>query len=93
MAEAIKKEEENLYTQSKQNRYIIMKALKKGKKYNRVQPLPNGWLGPNAISNGAATVNVYQKSFRELKLLLDEGWKFCGKEKMRLATTKLKDNA
>lgn len=69
-----------------------MKALKKGKKYKRVQPLPNQWLGPKTISRGAETLNVYQKSFRELKLLLDEGWKFCGKEKMRLVTTRIKGN-
>jgi|TARA_R110000751_G_scaffold228_1_gene1138 hypothetical protein len=68
-----------------------MKALKKGKKYKRVQPLPNEWLGPKAISHGAAAVNVYQKSFKKLRLLLDEGWKFCGKEKMRLVTTRIKD--
>jgi len=70
-----------------------MKALKKGKKYKRVQPLPNQWLGSKTISRGVETLNAYQKSFRELKLLLDGGWKFCGKEKMRLVTTRLKDNA
>ena len=60
-----------------------MKALKKGKKYTRVQPLPDEWLGPKTVALEAEVKNDYQSSFRELKLLLDDGWEFCGKEEMR----------
>jgi hypothetical protein len=60
-----------------------MKALKKGKEYTRVEPLPDEWLGPKTVALEAEVKNDYQSSFRELKLLLNDDWGFCGKEGMR----------
>ena len=58
-----------------------MKVLKKGKKYIRVVPLPNEWLGPKEVTRKAGTKNIYQKSFQKLKSLLDDGWEYCPKSK------------
>jgi len=60
-----------------------MKALKKGKKYTRVEPLPDKWFGPKEIAKKAETENLYQQSFKKLKKLLDDGWEFCPREPMR----------
>ena len=61
----------------------IMKALKKGKKYARVQPLPDEWYSPKSIALKSKAENGYQSSFRKLSRLLDDGWEFCGKAEMR----------
>ena len=60
-----------------------MKALKKGKEYTRVAPLPDEWLGEKEIARKAESKDVYQEGFKKLKVLLDSGWEFCPREPMR----------
>ena len=57
-----------------------MKILKKGKKYTKVSPLPNGWIGAKCVARGAESKGKYAKAFQELKKLLDDGWRYCPKE-------------
>tara|TARA_B100000959_G_scaffold223836_1_gene237319 strand:- start:323 stop:520 length:198 start_codon:yes stop_codon:yes gene_type:complete len=60
-----------------------MKTLKKGKKYDKVSPLPNGWIGKAEVAKQAESKGQYQRSFEKLKKLLDTGWKFCPREEYR----------
>ena len=60
-----------------------MKTLRKGKKYTRVAPLPSGWHGEKEVAKAAATTNKYQGSFKKLKSLLDDGWRYCAKSELR----------
>ena len=60
-----------------------MKTLKKGKQFKKVEPLPKGWLGAKAIAEGAKGNGTYEKSFTQLKKLLDDGWKFSPNEPRR----------
>ena len=60
-----------------------MKTLKKGKKYDKVSPLPNGWVGEMEVAKQAESEGQYRESFRKLKRLLDDGWQFCPREEYR----------
>ena len=60
-----------------------MKTLKKGKKYDKVSPLPNGWIGPMEVAKQTECKGQYRESFRKLKKLLDDGWQFCPREEYR----------
>lgn len=60
-----------------------MKTLKKGKKYDKVFPLPNGWISEVETAKQAERKGKYREPFRKLKKLLDDGWQFCPREEYR----------
>ena len=60
-----------------------MKALKKGRRYTRVKPLPRGWISKEGAARQAEMNGPYQQGFAKLDLLLKDGWEFCPRESMR----------
>ena len=62
-----------------------MKIVRKGNKYEKVTPLPKGWLSLNLVSRLKDVDNEYQKSYERLAHLLENGWSFCSREKYRKA--------
>jgi len=60
-----------------------MKIIKKGNKYEKVSPLPKGWLSLILANRLKAVDNKYQKSYERLAKLLEDGYSFTNKESYR----------
>ena len=67
-----------------------MKVLKKKNKYEKVAPLPRGWISLMEAKRLAGSDNNYQKSYARLASLLQDGWKFCERQEYREALAKEK---
>ena len=67
-----------------------MKVLKKKNKYEKVAPLPSGWVSLILAKNLADSNNKHRKSYARLVNLLEDGWKFCERQEYREALAKEK---
>ena len=70
-----------------------MKVLKKKNKYEKVEPLPRGYVSLILAKELADSNNRYQKSYARLVSLLQDGWRFCEREEYREALAKRKKEA
>lgn len=65
-----------------------MKVLKKKNKYEKVSPLPKGWVSLNLANKQKDTNNKYSDSYARLTSLLENSWSFSNRESYRKALKK-----
>ena len=67
-----------------------MKVLKKKNKYEKVTPLPRGYISLILARKLKDTKNKYRESYKKIVNLLEDGWSFCGREEYRESVAKEK---
>ena len=65
-----------------------MKVLKKKNKYEKVAPLPRGYISLILAKRLADSNNRYKKSYSRLVNLLQDGWSFSSREEGKKALAK-----